>query len=290
MTPAAESASRFTCAGESLVAIVHPGRSDARTGVLIVVGGPQTRVGSHRQFVLLARRLAAAGIPVMRFDYRAMGDSDGNGVDFAGVGDDIRAALDHFQRRQPQIERFVLWGLCDAASASLFYAPTDRRVAGLVLLNPWVRTPASEAQTYVRHYYLQRLRSGDFWKKVLGLRWNPVASARSLLEFSGRILAARSPARGSAPAGGQPLRERMLAGWEAFSGPVLLVLSGQDYVADEFRDLLAADPRWKSLAERGDTRRVELPEANHTFSSQAWRTEVEEQTLSWLDEVVGAGT
>jgi len=57
-----------------------PGEADAAaadTGVLIVVGGPQYRVGSHRQFVMLARFLADHGVPCMRFDYRGMGDVSG---------------------------------------------------------------------------------------------------------------------------------------------------------------------------------------------------------------------
>ena len=38
--------------------------------MVIVVGGPQYRAGSHRQFTLLARHIAAAGYPVLRFDAR----------------------------------------------------------------------------------------------------------------------------------------------------------------------------------------------------------------------------
>ena len=53
----------FGCAGEELVGVVHPVASPVARGVLVVVGGPQYRVGSHRQFVLLARRLAAAYQP-----------------------------------------------------------------------------------------------------------------------------------------------------------------------------------------------------------------------------------
>ena len=37
------------------------GRSSRARGVLIVVGGPQYRVGSHRQFALLANHLAGQG-------------------------------------------------------------------------------------------------------------------------------------------------------------------------------------------------------------------------------------
>ena len=40
------------------------------TAVLIVVGGAQYRVGSHRQFVRLARHLAAAGHRPGRADLR----------------------------------------------------------------------------------------------------------------------------------------------------------------------------------------------------------------------------
>jgi len=64
--------------------------------VLIIVGGPQYRVGSHRQFVLLARHLAAQGIPVMRFDVRGMGDSKGKPRNFGQLDDDLRAATDCF--------------------------------------------------------------------------------------------------------------------------------------------------------------------------------------------------
>jgi hypothetical protein len=45
--------------------------------VVIIVVGPQYRAGLHRQFVSLARTLSTAGFLVLRYDYRGMGDSDG---------------------------------------------------------------------------------------------------------------------------------------------------------------------------------------------------------------------
>ena len=66
--PAGERPVQFSCGTDRLLGILHPGAPDSERGVLVVVGGPQYRVGSHRQFVLLARALAAAGIPVLRFD------------------------------------------------------------------------------------------------------------------------------------------------------------------------------------------------------------------------------
>ena len=69
---------RIDCDGEQCLGILAtPGEGRSTTGVVIVVGGPQTRVGSHRQFVTLARALAAARYPTLRFDYFGTGDSSG---------------------------------------------------------------------------------------------------------------------------------------------------------------------------------------------------------------------
>ena len=89
----------FRHGGDDLLGIVHRAGTDARVGVLIVVGGPQYRIGSHRQFLLVARALAAAGVPVMRFDYPGMGDSGGRFPGFENTDDEIRSAIDAFFAR-----------------------------------------------------------------------------------------------------------------------------------------------------------------------------------------------
>src|SRR6185295_10565264 len=96
-----------------------------------------------------------------------MGDSSGESRDFEQVSPDLRAAVDAFFDMVPELQDVVIWGLCDAASAASFYAHEDSRVSGVVLLNPWVRTPAGEARAYFRHYYLQRLSSAALWRKLL---------------------------------------------------------------------------------------------------------------------------
>jgi len=68
-----EEALTFPLAGAQLLAILARPDVPRDCGVMIVVGGPQYRVGSHRQFLLLSRRLAAQGYAVWRFDYRGMG-------------------------------------------------------------------------------------------------------------------------------------------------------------------------------------------------------------------------
>lgn len=159
----AEEATVFSCEGRQLLGILHYAESASGVGVLIVTGGPQYRIGSHRQFLLLARAFAAAGVPTFRFDHRGSGDSEGHFLGFERIGADIAAAIAAFLERSPGLERVVLLGLCDAASAILLYAPGDPRVGGLLLLNPWVRSAESEARALVKHYYGRRLLDRAFW-------------------------------------------------------------------------------------------------------------------------------
>jgi exosortase A-associated hydrolase 1 len=153
-----------------MVGVLASPAGSAEIGVVIVVGGPQYRIGSHRQFVSLARALAMANVASLRFDYRGMGDSDGTRLGFEHIGRDIRAAVDALCGEMPNLKGVVLWGLCDGASASVLYAPGDSRIVGLALFNPWVRTPAGEAEAIVRHYYARRLISRDFWAKLTSAR------------------------------------------------------------------------------------------------------------------------
>jgi len=281
-----EQALVFQAGGEDLLGILHPGDAQATRGVLVVVGGPQYRVGSHRQFLLLARHLAAGGIPVLRFDYRGMGDSSGAQRDFERVGEDIRAAIDCFQTQIPGLREVVIWGLCDAASAALIYAWRDERVGGLVLLNPWVRTEEGLAKAYLKTYYLQRLLSRDFWMGLLRGRFNLVDSLRSLMGMVLRVVG-KPRARPAAQGGGEslgtgPLPERMAEGWKRYQGPVLLILSGDDLTAAEFRDVAGHSPAWQGLLHQPRVTVRELPDANHTFSRREWRDQVAEWTLEWV--------
>jgi exosortase A-associated hydrolase 1 len=281
-----ERAIAFPCQGEILYGVLHAG--DGSRGVVVVVGGPQYRVGSHRQFVLLARSLADNGVPVLRFDYRGMGDSEGESRGFEQVSEDIRAAVDWLVAASG-VREVVLWGLCDAASAATFYAHTDSRITGLVLLNPWVRTEAGLARAYLRHYYLSRLLSRETWSRLLRGRLRVADSVRSVLAHvrqarSGpyRAKALDASLAPGAPDSGAALPERMWAGLRRFRGRVLVILSGRDLTAAEFRQLVARSARWRRLMGQARITRRELSPADHTFSSRAWRCELERWTLEWL--------
>ncbi len=266
------------CAGARLPGILHCPEQAGERGVLIVVGGPQYRVGSHRQFVLLARALCDAGFPVMRFDHRGIGDSEGDERGFEHIDDDLDAALDAFFDACPALREVVIWGLCDAASAALCYAVRgDRRVCGQVLLNPWVRTEQSQARAHLRHYYRARLLDRDLWRRLLRGELRVFAALRSL---AGDLM--RST-RGRAPSAEQvPFPERMAAGLQAFGGRTLLILSGDDLTAAEFTDSAAASPAWRKALAGPLVEQRRLEAANHTFARRAWRDQVADWTVEWL--------
>jgi exosortase A-associated hydrolase 1 len=284
---------RFACEGDWLYGVLHLVQAPARRGVLVVVGGPQYRVGSHRQFVLLARALAQTGVPVMRFDYRGIGDSDGDTRTFEQVGGDIRSAVDTFLASVPGLSEVVIWGLCDAASAALFYAPDDSRVTGIVLLNPWIRTEAGIARAYLKGYYFARLTDPNLWRKIGRGEFSFTAALRSFISMVraglGVSAAAASPEAGAScarnalkPGDTRPLPERMREGMRRFNGHVLLILSGDDLTAAEFQQVVQASRQWRALLRATRVTRHDLLEASHTFSRAVWRKQVERWTQEWL--------
>lgn len=276
-----ETALLLDCDGESLVgvlAVPATATPSPEIGVVIVVGGPQYRAGSHRQFTELARRLAAAGFATLRFDLRGMGDSTGPAVGFEDCSNDIAAAIDALLRLRPGLRQVVLWGLCDGASAALLYldASADAHVAGLCLLNPWVRSPQGLARTRVKHYYWERLAQRSFWTKLM----RGGVALGALRELAVNVMLAGSASVGAGARAS--FQDRMARAWQRFDGACLLILSGNDHTAKEFADHVRSNPAWRGALARPRVQRCDLPTADHTFSEPADAQAVEAHTIAWL--------
>jgi len=274
------------CKGERLAAVLARPEQPGDLGVVIVVGGPQYRAGSHRQFVLLARHLAAGGFATLRFDFRGMGDSAGAQRTFEDVGADVCAAIDAMLAEQPGLRGVALWGLCDGASAALLYLDEtgDPRVAALGLVNPWVRSPASLARTHIEHHYKRRLHDPAFWVRLVTGR----IRARSLAELwrAWKLsLQGRDHVPGSAA---RSFQQRMADAWRRFPGQMLLLLSAEDYTAAEFRDALATDPVWCGASAHARLTRHDVAGTDHTFSDAAGRAAAQRLTADWLAAVAAS--
>ena len=136
--------------------------------VVILNTGIVHRVGHHRMYVSLSRKLAGAGHLVLRFDLSGIGDSEQRNDKLSTIDSslaDIKEALDFLAATQ-QASRVVLIGLCSGADHAVLYGPTDPRVVGLVLMDPSIPPTAR----YYVHYILQRLTSLRNWGSVVAGR------------------------------------------------------------------------------------------------------------------------
>lgn len=190
----------FACARETLAGTLD--EAPGATGLLIVSGGNEIRIGAHRGMAMLAARLAARGIPVFRFDRRGIGDSTGENGGYASSAPDIAAAAAAFRGAAPHVTRIAGFGICDAATAlALFGAAAG--VDRLILANPWVVETDDELPptAAIRARYAERLRDPrqwlravkgdvDFKKFLSGLRKLSVSENEQSTELGQRVFAA----------------------------------------------------------------------------------------------------
>jgi len=271
-----ENTVQFSTNNKKLFGILHipDGDNSPDIVILMVTGGPQTRVGSHRLYVQLARYLCANGIASFRFDYEGTGDSEGNWVGYKYAGASIQAAIDHLKsnilRSNPNM---IIWSLCDGATASLvFAAQNPDRVQALILCNPYLFHAESRAKTFLKYYYIRRVFEISFWKKLISRQFNVKNSVRSIVNF----------AKTSAGEMGQtdhsfdknffgleyeiPL-ENVIGSILDLKQKVSYVLSTNDLAAKQFEELIRSK-RLKHVLTRGNHAIRYIKNADHTFSSR----------------------
>lgn len=241
----------FSCEGSRLGASLDA--AAGTTGVLIVTGGTQTRIGSHRLFERLAQALAQAGYPCFRFDRRGIGDSEGADPGFRGNAADIAAAAARFREEAPALKRLIGLGLCDGAT-SLALLGERTGLDGLVMINPWlVETEANAPPpAAIRRHYRKQLLSLEGWQKIV----TGAISYRKLLKGIAKIV--RRPEASS-------LGVDVAEGLRRLAKPAELILARDDATA------VAAEHAWQSASFRralGDTpvRSSHVDTDAHTFS------------------------
>jgi alpha-beta hydrolase superfamily lysophospholipase len=111
--------------------------------LVIVNSGALRHTGPNRMFVEIARRAAASGVPVARFDLPGLGDSEGSWVKGfeRTVEHDARALAvleeiyDHLQGRGIA-DRFAAAGLCLGGYLPIRAVLEDQRLIGAISANP----------------------------------------------------------------------------------------------------------------------------------------------------------
>jgi len=112
-----------------------------RPPIVLLPAGAVNRSGPHRLYVTMARRWALLGFTVLRVDLSGIGDSPASPGERENLvyprqgQEDIGAALD-FLGQETGASRFLLMGLCSGADLAYQAARREERLAGIVMMNP----------------------------------------------------------------------------------------------------------------------------------------------------------
>ncbi|MHC9085861.1 serine aminopeptidase domain-containing protein [Luteimonas sp. RIT-PG2_3] len=167
-------------------------QTPVQRAVLLLNAGAVAHHGPNRLHVALARRLAALGFLVLRFDQSGLGDSQtrpGNaenvvyGVD--AIADIGRAVA---WSRQAGASEVVLAGLCSGAYHALRAGLADQPVNAIIAINPLAFHYTAGASLEVApsqivgeaSRYASSVRSLKSWKKVLRGEVNLFSVARTV--------------------------------------------------------------------------------------------------------------
>jgi pimeloyl-ACP methyl ester carboxylesterase len=160
----------------TLVGVLSAPTQGARAvPVLLLAGGIIHRVGPSRSLVRIARALAAAGHPCLRFDLSGVGDSaraPESSLQAAAVAD-IRDAIGTLLTQAASLaggdappDRVALVGFCSGADNALHVAADDARVDGLVLFDPTVHRTSG----FRRRELTRRLHSHEAFVNLVSGR------------------------------------------------------------------------------------------------------------------------
>jgi uncharacterized protein len=249
--------------------------------VVIVAGQPQTRVGAHRMFVELARHLAGVGVSSVRFDCAGWGDSVGPARSFEESRFDILAIIRSIQRNKPA-EKIAVLGLCDGATAAWLSLPLlkadQRDILALIMINPWTDQKRFEAKAKLSNYYLERLKSREFWGKLLSGKMKiggAIGGAMESIKMSQQNSADDE----------DDLSSQLMAALQASRTNLLLALCDIDLTAQTFSTWMEHDDRLRKWFPSENIFRH--ASADHTFSHPQDWLEACEWISAQLEHLLG---
>jgi uncharacterized protein len=270
-------------------------------GVLLLSPGVKMRVGPHRLYLRLNEMFQRLQLPVLRFDFYGLGDSEGslteqlmrdvyNHIEVGRFVGDTLSAMDWMEQHHG-IRRFILCGLCGGAVTGLLAGSRDRRVVGLLSLGitPVLASRAADPGMYMTVGQLERLQRGYLAKLSNPRSWLRLLSFKSDYRLILKALTVRFRAKPAAgpPAAGEddnasPLFPPAFMNMLSSRRPMLLIFGGSDRLAWEFEEKFVARHR-EALSKLPALYDVHVvPQANHVLSQPEWQEETIDVSMSWL--------
>jgi len=289
----------FDCEGYRLYGTLHTPRqpSSSGSGVVVLNQGPLDRSGAHRMSIKLAQRWTASGVPVLRFDARGAGESEGTWTEPA-EGSPIRLlyknieegawvpdthAAVRFLQSETGVQRVLLSGLCGGAATALHAGATHPSVSGILMVGMPVRLQAevrgvkdildSHLRTESQRYF-QRALSLDAWKRFFSME-SDYRTMLAVLAKRAEALYRRKPAQD--PSLNRILMTHLRDALRARKR-LLFVYPENDYLWAEFRELFL--PLFANVADQFTVRTI--AQANHTFTEPEWQRDLYEILTAWV--------
>lgn len=265
--------------------------------IIFLNAGLIHHIGPNRLYVKLARRLAAAGFPVLRFDLSGIGDSkprqDNLPFEKSAV-DDVQQAMDDLTKKLG-VTSFVLMGHCAGAFNSFSTASVDPRVTGAVMINPeganddWSDFDRKRkvSRYYQGYYSRDALTSRERWVKLLTGRasygsiirnvavnivWNRIST--TFFRFR-KKLATRGADDKAMQAAMTTLRTITGRG-----GSILFVYSEGSTGFMRVQHIFEGD--LKDLNAAGKVKLAVIPEADHVFTLASMQTRLTNAITEWM--------
>jgi alpha-beta hydrolase superfamily lysophospholipase len=256
--------------------LTEPDEAVARPNAPVVIAsnvGLNHRVGPFRAYVDLARKLAAEGYPMLRFDLSGMGDSEprrDNRSEFERSILDVKAAMTSLAEQRGS-KTFVQLGFCSGVDSAHAVAAEDPSVVGAVFLEGYsYPTP----RFYVRRW-VNRLLTSRFWEA-----------------YARRRLARLFPQYGQLREVGEaveiyvreyPTREELASDLGKMSGRgvhMLFVYCGEAEHAYNYADQF--DDTFPELANDPHVEVEYLAKADHLYTLLDDRSELFERIARWM--------
>ncbi len=263
------------CQGERLAATLDSGENSA--GLLIVSGGNEIRSGAHAGMSRLAANLARQGYPVLRYDRRGIGESSGRNAGFTSTRDDLAAAIEFFTAAQPQLERVVTFGNCDAATALALFADQEI-IAAHILANPWI-IETEEAGSEAAPTLTPAAIRARYWERIK----NP----RSIIDLLTGKIDLRKLVKGAGQAAQKQeqsnLSRALCDALEALDRPCRILLASRDRTALAFK----ADWDSKAYAAARENAQVvlhTLDSASHSFADREAKAWLHDQIIEVMEK------
>jgi pimeloyl-ACP methyl ester carboxylesterase len=263
----------------------------ADTWVVFLSNRYARRIGPNRLYTSFARRWAAQGVPSLRLDVRATGDSGGPEQETVRnmysdeVIDDARVALAYL-REEYGARRFLFVGLCSGAFAGFHAALAEPDVEGVVLIGVHMLVWAEEETSMTlasnlrrmafRRVSVERLLRGQ----VPVLRVTKVALQSARMTIQRRAWATTQRLVGRDPV--DPIAAEISDGLAALSRrscSLLFIFPKHDPGIPYLKRYLGEG--LVGLVDQPTFRLVEIADTDHTFrplwSHDVLRTEIESE-------------